>query len=157
MPDLKHSTVYRGGITASRLSSETSKVCIHVNTQERSIEFRFNIDSKGGGVTSILLSVGFADLGYILNSAAEKSHEELIPLLSSALKKAARQLRAAAKQLRADAKCTRKVATQLTKKMERVESFVRSKYCAAPSEQDEEEREILELVEDIQVDLSEMS
>ena len=70
MKSLTHSKVYRAGITAEVLKHETNDCSFHANKSERALEFHFNLASKGGGVTSVLLRIGKDDLPAILEAVA---------------------------------------------------------------------------------------
>src|SRR5262245_25953253 len=70
MPQLKHSKVYRGGAKAPSLSLETSKCSASVGLRTESLELRFDIASKGGGTTRILLQIGKGDFQTLLQEIA---------------------------------------------------------------------------------------
>jgi len=55
---LNDTTVFRGGKTAAYLSPETHKCRVTANAGRQAIEFRFNVASKGGGTTVVLLRIG---------------------------------------------------------------------------------------------------
>lgn len=48
MLQLKHSQVYRGGVTAPSLRPETSQCSVSANRRDGTIDIGFNIASKGG-------------------------------------------------------------------------------------------------------------
>ncbi len=67
---LKSTKVYRGGVSASELRRESTISRARVDKGSKSLEFEFNIASKGGGTTQILLEIGQEDFKSILNEIA---------------------------------------------------------------------------------------
>ena len=62
--NLSAAKVYRGGLTANYVKFETEACRFEV--KEETLNFSFNIASKGGGTTSVLLEIGEEDLPAIL-------------------------------------------------------------------------------------------
>src|SRR5262249_15530796 len=77
MPQLKHSKVYRGGVTAPSMSFETNQCSASVGVKTESLELRFEIASKGGGTTRILLRIGKGDFQTLLQEIASKLPENV--------------------------------------------------------------------------------
>jgi hypothetical protein len=75
MVELKHSKIFRGGITASRLTFETRSCSFCANAEGRSLDIRFELASKGGGTTAVLLQIGIDDLPMILEAIANELPE----------------------------------------------------------------------------------
>jgi hypothetical protein len=71
MTKLEHAKIYRGGITAPYLNTETSKCSFEANIKNRTLDFRFELGSKGGGTTSVLLQVGLDDSPLLLEGMAK--------------------------------------------------------------------------------------
>jgi hypothetical protein len=138
MPKLKHAKVYRGGLSAQYLNIETSDATFNINLSQKAIDLRFNLASKGGGTTSVLLRIGIEDLSTVLESVADgfpDSVDVLSECATIANKKILQQLRDA-RRVQSDEK---ERASQLVNKLEKVEEFVSEKYYDAPSENDEKE------------------
>src|SRR5690349_129864 len=62
---LAHAQIYRGGGTARYLRNETEECAFKINDKFRVLEFRFHLDSAGGGTTEILVRIGLDDLPLI--------------------------------------------------------------------------------------------
>ena len=78
MPDLlKHTKVYRGGATSPNLAFETKDASFHANASDRSLDLRFQLASKGGGSTSVLLQIGADDFQAILGAIARALPESV--------------------------------------------------------------------------------
>jgi hypothetical protein len=138
MPKLKHTKVYRGGVSAQSLNYETSDATFNTTLSQKAIDFRFNLASKGGGTTSVLLRIGVDDLSSVLELVAEAFPEKVDVLSECAAianKKIMQQLREA-QRVQSDEK---ERAAQLVDQLELVEKFVSQKYYDAPSEDDEKE------------------
>lgn len=84
MADLKHTKIYRGGLTSPYQSMETRECSFHANTGENALDIRFNLASKGGGTTSVLVQVGLDDLPVILEAVANTIPESVGVLLDCA-------------------------------------------------------------------------
>ena len=148
MPKLKHTKVYRGGVSAQYLNIETSDATFNINLSKKAVDFRFNLASKGGGTTSVLLRIGIEDLSTVLESVAE-AFPDCVDVLSEcaaiANKKILQQLRDA-RRVQSDEK---ERASQLVEKLEKVEEFVTEKYYDAPSENDEKEAKVKTELEEV--------
>lgn len=68
---LKNTKVYRGGATARNLIFETNSV-EYRHFEKDNIEFIFNIDSKGGGQTTVMVKVSIDDLYEIVRYTLHK-------------------------------------------------------------------------------------
>jgi hypothetical protein len=74
---LKHSKVYRGGATAPSLTHETSQCSASVDIRDEALEVRFDLASKGGGTTCVLLQIGKGDFQVLLQEIASKLPENV--------------------------------------------------------------------------------
>ena len=138
MAKLEHTKIYRGGVTAPHLTTETSECSFHTNISNRALDFRFHLASKGGGTTEVLLRIGLDDLPLILEGIAGAMPESVgTPSDCAALanKKILEQL-TEARRVQSDEKAR---ASSLVEKLEVVEEFVSQKYYEAPAGQDERE------------------
>ena len=149
MQELKHSKVYRCGLTETQLRLETEASRFTVKAQERSVNFEFDLDSKGGGVTSVMFQVGLADISAILNGIADQSPEEVLLLLSPAIK--------AVKNLRT-ARCnTQNVAKKMEKKIEKIKDFASmQRGLVSCGDGDKDERKMYSLILEVMDDFSKM-
>ena len=148
MPELQHTKVYRGGVTAPYLTIETRECTFHANTKSSALDVRFNIASKGGGTTSILLQIGLADLPAILETIASTMPETagvFSDCAAIANKKNLEQL-AEARRVKDDEKAR---AQSLIDRLEGVEEFVSEKYYAAPVGEDEREAAVKNQLEEV--------
>jgi hypothetical protein len=138
MSNLKHSKIYRSGITARAWAHETRECTFGTNAKERSMEFRFCLASKGGGTTEVLLQVGIEDLPQILEAIATKFPESADYLSTSAAIANRKNL-----ELLEDARRMQnnesELAQDLINKLELVEQYVSEKYYEAPAGEDEKE------------------
>lgn len=66
--DLQHSKVQRGGVTSPYWYGQTTSISSNVSPS--GLRFSFSLPSKGGGDTSVLLTVGPEDLRAILKELA---------------------------------------------------------------------------------------
>ena len=83
---LGHAKVMRSGVTARTWNYETNTA--RYEADEDSVSFSFDIASKGGGRTDILLTVGVEDLPAILEDLAHQSPDfqtVLVDALSTAI------------------------------------------------------------------------
>lgn len=71
MANLRHTRIYRGGVTAPCLTVESHSCSLDVNSKENSLDFRFHLRSKGGGTTEVLLRLGPNDLPVLVESIAK--------------------------------------------------------------------------------------
>lgn len=148
MAELKNTKIYRGGVTAPNLTLETRTCSFHANVKEKSVDIKFNLASKGGGTTEVLLQIGLDDLPLILEAVADKMPESVGVLSDCAAianKKNLAQLKEA-RRVQADEKAR---ATTLVEKLEDVEQFVSRKYYEAPAGEDEREAAVKERLEEV--------
>lgn len=76
MPQLTNSKVRRGGVTAARLNIETSNLSAFVWPHDNPrLHLSFELASKGGGTTQVMLEIGTADLEVILQEVANNMPE----------------------------------------------------------------------------------
>ena len=72
MTKLNNSTVYRGGATATRWTEEPdANPVVTPSKNERSIELRFSVPSKGGGTLDLQLTVRLKDFGKLFGAMME--------------------------------------------------------------------------------------
>lgn len=138
MAKLKHTKIHRGGITAQYLTTETRECSFNTNISQKALDLRFNLASKGGGTTSVLLQIGMADLPLILQAIAETMPESVGVLSDCAAlanKKNLEQL-IEAQRVQGDEKAR---ANSLIEQLESIEEFVAQKYYDAPAGEDERE------------------
>jgi hypothetical protein len=139
MSELKQTKIYRCGITAPVFNPETNDCSFKINIRERTLDFRFNLASKGGGTTVVLLQLGLDDFKRILENVADVMPENVAGTLSDcaalASKKILEQL-AKALQAQNDEKVALSSAVE---QLEAVEEFVSKKWCEAPPGQDQTE------------------
>lgn len=69
---LKNATIYRGGYGV-RKRKETESCSLQFNTNTRSLDINFNIASKGGGNTYILLRIRDNDFPLIFEEIGKAS------------------------------------------------------------------------------------
>lgn len=138
MADLKHTDIYRAGVSARSLNLETRKCSFHENTAKNALDLRFNLASKGGGTTSVLLRIGMNDLSAILEAIANKMPENVgvfSDCASIANKKNQQQLEEA-RRVQDNKKA---IAKSLIEKLEGVEAFIAEKYYETPAKDQIEE------------------
>ena len=138
MPLLKSTKVYRGGITAPYLNFETKTCSFSTNAKDKTLDFRFDIASKGGGTTSILLQIGLDDLPEVLSSLARQFPESVGVLSDCAAianKKNLEELKKT-RDVHADEKAR---AKSLIEQLEPVAEFVSDRYMEKPAGEDEQE------------------
>lgn len=123
MPRLKNAKIFRGGATASYLTLETSNCYFEANSIEGSLDLRFNLASKGGGTTSVLLKIGKDDFTEILENLAQAMPKEVAVAVLKVI----------------DAKEARTV--KILKDLEVVEEFVLEKRLSAVITYGKDERE----------------
>lgn len=78
---LKSSNVQRSGVTARHWNHESSSVSAFTGDGS-AVRFRFNMDSKGGGKTDVLLTIGHADLGQILRKLAAEDPQAVAEIFA---------------------------------------------------------------------------
>jgi hypothetical protein len=155
MAKLEHTKIYRGGVTAPRITMETRECSFNTNISERAFDFRFRLASKGGGTTFVLLQIGLDDLPLILEGIAGAMPESVGTLSDCAAlanKKILEKL-TEARRVQSDEKAR---ASSLVKKLEVVEEFVSQKYYEAPPGQDEQEAAVKSQLEEVVNSLRDM-
>jgi hypothetical protein len=155
MPQLKHSKVYRGGVTAPSLRFETSTCSTDINLRDESVDLRFDLASKGGGTTSVLLRIGKADFPALLQEIASKM-PEFVGILSdcaSLANKKNLELLQNARKARENEKAR---AKKLVDDLEIVNRFVSEKYHEVPVLQDQRERQVRDQLQDVMSSLREL-
>lgn len=156
MAELKHTKIYRGGVTSPHLNLETQKCSFRANQNNNALDLRFQIASKGGGTTSVLLRIGMDDLPTILEAIAEKMPENvgvLSDCASIANKKNLEQL-TEARRVQGNEKAR---AESLIEKLEGVEEFVSEKYYEAAAGEDEREASVKDQLEEVILTLHSLS
>lgn len=73
MGTLKHSEVHRSGVTVNHWNWETDVCSVWATSQD--VRFRFALDSKGGGRTDVLLTIGERDLPALLEEIVQSIPE----------------------------------------------------------------------------------
>ncbi len=71
MTQLKYSKVFRGGATAQSLSFETRRCSAKANIESKTLDINFELASKGGGITRVLLRINKKDFLPIMQDIAE--------------------------------------------------------------------------------------
>lgn len=155
MPKLEHSKVYRGSVTASGLDFETNKCSASVDQEDGTLDIRFNLASKGGGTTSVLLQIGKEDFQVILREIATKIPDSvgILSDCASIANKKNLELLAEARKVHDDEKARAKT---LIDELEPVEDFVNVKWRAAPVGQDEEEERMRDRIQKVMSTLREL-
>ena len=156
MADLKHTNIYRCGVSARYLNLETRKCSFSADTAKNALDLRFHLASKGGGTTSVLLQIGMNDLSAILEAIANKMPENVgvfSDCASIANKKNLQQLEEARRVQ--DNEKTR--AKSLIEKLEGVEEFIAEKYYEAPAGEDEREASVKDQIEEVLQTLCKLS
>ena len=156
MGALKNAKVYRGGVTAPHLSHETSKCSFRINQSNGTIEFRFNLASKGGGTTSVLLRVGVEDVPEMLHELATKMPEQ-VGVLSDCAAVANKKNLELLLEARKVQESERARAEKLIEKLEKVEEFVSEKYYETPAGEDEREAGVKDRLDEVINDLRSIS
>jgi len=114
------------------------------------VEFHFDIPSKGGGTTAIILEVGSEDIGVILESLATEMPEHAAMLAraaTTALNGLAEKLREQREEIEHMEEYQKTVAKEALEDLLPVEDFVSDKYESAPSGGDLREAEVLQRVQ----------
>lgn len=155
MPQLKNSKVYRGGVTAPNTTLETRTVSVSVSLRDESLDIRFNLASKGGGTTRVVLEIGKGDFQAILQEIASKLPESVGVLTdcASIANKKNLELLQEARKVQADEK---ERANKLVEELEPVEVFVSEKYYEAPAGQDEKEELVRGKLQEVMSTLREL-
>lgn len=76
---LRQSLVQRGGVTSARWYGDTDR--IYCLSNAKGLQFQFSMPSKGGGETSIHLTVGLEDLAELFKELAS-AHPDLAGALA---------------------------------------------------------------------------
>lgn len=155
MPQLKSSKIYRGGVTAPNINFETSTVSASVNLRDESLDIRFNLASKGGGTTQVVLEIGKGDFHILLQEIASKLPESVGVLTDCASIANKRNL-----ELLEDARKVhdneRARARKLLDELESVEEFVSEKYYATAVGEDEKEERAHGKLQEVMNELREL-
>jgi hypothetical protein len=138
MPQLRHSKVYRGGATAPSLSYETSQCSASVDQLDGTLDIRFDLASKGGGTTCVLLQIGKGDFQAMLQEIASKLPES-VGVLSDCASIANKKNLELLQSARTVHDNERARAKSLIEDLEAVEEFVSEKFYEAPVGQDDKE------------------
>ena len=155
MPQLKHSRVFRAGLTAPSLNFETSTCSASVNMRDESLDIRFNLASKGGGTTQVVVEIGKGDFQASLHEIASKLPESVGGLTDCAAIANKKNL-----ELLQDARKVhdneKERAKRLVGELEAVEEFVSDKYYEAPVGQDQKEEQIRDKLQEVMNKLREL-
>ncbi len=141
MANLEHAKIYRGGITAQYINLETTSCSYRIDQREKSIAFSFNIASKGGGTTRVVLHVGKDDWAELFKQIGSAFPDQA-PALAEASAAAYRKTMKDLAQARKMSDETAKAAEELIADLEPVAEFVNEKYMALPAGEDEREEEL---------------
>ena len=138
MPTLSDARIYRGGVTAPGLTYETHKCSFRSNTGDNSLDLSFNLKSKGGGTTRVLLQIGLHDMPRILESIATTFPESVGVLSDCAAMANKRNLEQLeiARKVNADESAR---AKSLIDDLNPVEELVSEKFMELPAGEDERE------------------
>ena len=83
MPSLRGSKVFRSGITAPKWNFETESVTINnSNETNPSLNFKFELASKGGGTTEVSLQIGSLGFDAVLNEMYKAAPERVAKLMA---------------------------------------------------------------------------
>jgi hypothetical protein len=146
--EMKNTKIYRGGVTAPHLTIETRECSFQHNIKDKALDIRFNLASKGGGTTAVLMRLGIDDLPMLLEAVASnmpESVEFFSHCAALANKKNLEHLKEA-RRVQADEKAR---ASSLVEKLEHVEEFVSEKYLEAPAGEDERESDVQNHLQDV--------
>ena len=72
---LDDTTIWRGGYTSKYMTSETNSCSLDIDKEM--LNLSFDIDSKGGGKTSIKVTIGKKDIGLIVDEIKKHMPEKL--------------------------------------------------------------------------------
>ena len=151
--NLSAAKVYRGGITANYVKFETEACRFAVRDEK--LNFSFNIASKGGGTTSVLLEIGEEDIPAILEMLLLRMPNFEVQMLDTQRK--ATELR----QLQHDKKTSELTALadrllQAGVQAWALERQLRDVYFRAPADNDEAEKARYDMAENISSELSDV-
>lgn len=155
MPQLKNSKVYRGGVTAPNINFETSTVSASVNLRDESLDIRFNLASKGGGTTRVVLEIGKGDFQLLLQEIASKLPES-VGVLTDCVSIANKRNLELLLEARTVHNNEQERAKKLLEELKTVEDFVSDKYYAAPAGEDEEEERARDKLQEVMNELREL-
>lgn len=68
---LKHTSIYRGGVTAPALVFETADCDVDLTPKDQALQLRFHLASKGGGTTQVLIEMKTAAIKNLLHLLAQ--------------------------------------------------------------------------------------
>ncbi|WP_200156988.1 hypothetical protein [Allochromatium vinosum] len=148
MASLSSTKIYRGGKTANHLNFESKKCSFHVNPKDKSLDLRFELKSKGGGTTEVLLEIGEDDFPALLKAIAQKM-PETVGILSECAAIANNKVVALLKNARSVQADEKSRARDLMERLEDVEEFISDKYNEAPAGKDEREAKILDQIDEV--------
>ena len=141
MPQLNHSKVYRGGVTARSYSRENSQCSASVDARDGTLQIQFYLASKGGGTTQVLLQIGKEDFQAIIMEFASSQPESagiLLDCAAIAYKKNL-ELLESARKLNADQKVR---AKSLIDDLAAVEEFLYESHDAVPISEDKKQERV---------------
>ncbi len=84
MAYLAEANVYRGGVTASHLNHETTRVRFGTYGNNK-LGLRFKVASKGGGTTQVLLTIGPKDFSRILAAMIDTDRDSALADMTAAI------------------------------------------------------------------------
>lgn len=148
MSQLKNTKIYRGGKTANSLNLESQQCSFHANPKRQSLDLRFELKSKGGGITEVLIQIGKDDFPALLEAIARKMPENVGVLSNCAAIANQRvlDLLLEARRVQADEQAR---AQSLLEKLADVEEFITDKYNDAPVGEDERESAVMDQLAEV--------
>ena len=144
MRNLKHVQIFRCGVTATSYNFETSQCRYDVN--EDDLRLQFNIASKGGGDTSILVKMKSDGLPAVLKEIA-LTNPRTAELFADALRDA--EIALAKKQSAELSKLTKRVAS--------LDDYVRERWFEKPVGKDRLEEKLWDTTQEVKIWLRELS
>ena len=133
---------------------ETKKVTVDADRSRRTMDFRFKIASKGGGVTAVALEIGVDDFSTILGEMANQFSEDMGFLTEVASTVHQRNLEHIA-EARSQLEKQKSILADLGDELDTVENFVTKKWLDAPTGKDQSEGDaynaVMELVTNLRV------
>jgi hypothetical protein len=156
MPQLKHSEIYRGGLTAASRSFETNKCFASVDQSKGTLDIQFQLASKGGGTTCVLLKIGKEDFQTILREIASKLPESA-GMLSDCASIANKKNLEILEDARKTEALKKARVNDLIKDLEVVNQFVSRKCIEASFRQmAKEDEEVRDQLRNVIIDLKEL-
>ena len=146
MADLSHTKIYRGGVTAPHLSLETRRCHLRANKKDNCIDIRFELASKGGGTTQVLIQIGAEDFETIINDIADTLPQSADILAAGAVKSNRKNLDLLQEAL-ATQNNNEKLKSKIIEQLEPVEEFISEKYWEAEAGSDEREADLRDKLE----------